>query len=169
MEISDLSKEQLVELLKDFGKRWLAHDGLWFQAIERKFGIDNAIELDIEAWEKFTVVEARRIMKFLGLEPGGGLDALEEALKFRLYSLINKQSIQRPDDRTLLFYMNKCRVQDARKRKGLQDFACKPVGLVEYTNFAKTIDERIRTEVIACPPDEHPEEFFCGWKFTLEK
>ncbi|MCL4516445.1 MAG: DUF6125 family protein [Firmicutes bacterium] len=169
MEISDLSREQLAELLRDFGKRWLAHDGLWFQAIERKFGIDNAIELDIAAWEKFTVIEARRIMEFLGLTSGQGLPALEEALKFRLYALINQQEILRPDDRTLIFRMNKCRVQEARKRKGLEDFACKPVGLVEYSEFAKTIDPRIKTECIACPPDNHPEEFYCGWKFTLEK
>ncbi|MEA3495043.1 MAG: DUF6125 family protein, partial [Bacteroidota bacterium] len=31
------------------------------------------------------------------------------------------------------------------------------------------IDPRIKTECIACPPDKHPKEWFCAWKFILEK
>jgi hypothetical protein len=63
--------------------------------------------------------------------------------------------------------MNDCRVQSARKRKGLSDFPCKQVGLREYSLFAKTIDPRIKTKCIACPPDEHPENYWCAWEFTL--
>jgi hypothetical protein len=61
-----------------------------------------------------------------------------------------------------------CRVQSARKRKGLPDFPCKPVGLVEYEWFAKTIDPRIETRCIYCPPDKHPEDVWCAWEFELK-
>ncbi|MHB8758140.1 MAG: DUF6125 family protein, partial [Bacillota bacterium] len=80
--ISDLSREGLLELVTDLAKRWLAHDGLWFQAVEGAHGIDEAITLDAQAWERFTVIEAERIKRFLGLPERGGLDALERALKF---------------------------------------------------------------------------------------
>ena len=65
------------------------------------------------------------------------------------------------------FQMNKCRVQSARKRKGLADYPCKSGGLVEFTYFARTIDPRIRTVCVACPPDEHPDEWYCAWRFIL--
>ncbi|MGD8555326.1 MAG: DUF6125 family protein, partial [Anaerolineales bacterium] len=55
----------------------------------------------------------------------------------------------------------------ARHRKGLPDFPCKQVGLVEYAGFASTIDPRIQTRCIACPPDPHPDSFWCAWEFTL--
>ncbi len=167
-QLKALSREQLEKLIVDFSKRWLAHDGLWFQAVERGRDLEEAIRYDADAWEKFTVIEAKRIMDFLGLTPGGGLEALEQALKFRLYALINVQQIERVDAKTLILKMTECRVQSARSRKGLADFPCKSVGLVEYAYFAKTIDARIKTRCIACPPDEHPREFFCAWEFTLE-
>ncbi len=167
-QLEALSREQLETLIVDFSKRWLAHDGLWFQAIERGRDIEEAMKYDADAWEKFTVIEARRILNFLGLAPGGGLEALEQALEFRLYAFVNVQQIERVDAKTLIFKMVDCRVQSARNRKGLSDFPCKSVGLVEYACFAREIDPRIKTRCIACPPDEHPREFFCAWEFTLE-
>jgi hypothetical protein len=165
--LRQLSKEELIGLLEDAAKNWLAHDGLWFLAVEAKFDMDTAIELDAKAWERFTVIEARRIMKRLGIEPGDGIPALKKALQFRLYSHLNTQEILDVDERTIFFKMNECRVQAARQRDGRPDFPCKPVGLVEYAGFARTIDPRFRTRCIACPPDPHPEEYWCAWEFTL--
>jgi len=84
--LNSLSKETLIDMLEDSAKNWLAHDGLWFQAVERQYGMEKAIELD-----------------------------------------------------------------------------------KEYAYFAHTIDPRIRTTVISCPPDPHPDEYYCAWQFNLEE
>lgn len=157
------------ELAIDFAKRWLAHDGLWFQAVERRFGMDDAIAVDINAWSRQTVLEAKRIMKLLKIEQGGGLDTLEICLKYRMYAFLNEQEIIRPDEKTLIFRMKKCRVQAARDSKGMELFGCKPVGEVEYSKFAETVDSRIKTRCIGCPPDKIPkEEWHCAWEFRLD-
>ncbi|UCE17305.1 MAG: hypothetical protein JSV84_10410 [Gemmatimonadota bacterium] len=161
------TKEELLELLRDAAKNWLAHDGLWFLEVEHDADLETALELDRNAWEKFTVIEARRIMERLRLESGGGIPALTEALGFRLYAYINEQAITEVTDSRCIFTMKSCRVQTARKRKGLPDFPCKPIGIVEYSGFAKTIDPRLETRCIVCPPDEHPDSLWCSWEFTL--
>lgn len=166
-EIEDLSREELMFLLQDAAKNWLAHDGLWFQSVENEHGTEEAIRLDRDTWEKFAVVEARRIMKRLGMEPGGGIPALSQALKFRLYAFINEQAIEEVSATRCVFKMVGCRVQEARKRKKLNDFPCKSVGIVEFREFARTIDPRIRTRCIACPPDPHPRAYWCAWEFVL--
>lgn len=163
-----LSKDELVRIIIDDAKNWLAHDGLWFQAVEKRHGMAEAIAADRDAWEMFTVIEARRIMARLGLEPGGGIPALVECLKHRLYARLNLQEALEVTDSRAVFRMVDCRVQSARKRKGLPDFPCKSVGIVEYAEFARTIDPRIATRCIACPPDAHPEEYWCAWEFTLD-
>jgi len=162
-----LDKEALIRIVLDDAKNWLAHDGLWFQAVEARHGMEAAIEADRAAWERFTVIEARRIMERLGLQPGGGIPALLECLKHRLYARLNVQEVTEATDARAVFVMRDCRVQSARKRKGLPDFPCKSVGLVEYAEFARAVDPRIRTRCIACPPDEHPADSWCSWEFTL--
>ena len=165
--LQDLSKEELIAIIVDDAKNWLAHDGLWFQAVDQKYGMETAIEIDRAAWENFTVVEAKRIMARLGLKPGGGIPALVECLKHRLYARLNLQESIEVSDTRAVFRMVDCRVQSARKRKGLPDFPCKSVGVVEYSGFARTIDPRIDTRCIACPPDVHPDDFWCAWEFVL--
>jgi hypothetical protein len=167
IDLNSLSREQLTAMVLDAAKLWLAHDGLWFQAVEQASGLDAAIARDAEAWELFTALEAKRIMARLSLPSGGGLDALAKALDHRLYALLNRQQTERVAPDRLVFRMNECRVQSARKRKGLPDFPCKPVGLVEYAGFARTIDPRIETRCLCCRPDDHPQDHVCAWEFTL--
>ena len=165
----DMERPELLGLLEDAAKNWLAHDGLWFQEVERAHGLHEAMALDKAAWEKFTVLEAKRIMKRLGMEPGGGIPALMEALGFRLYAYLNRQEVTQTGPDRCVLTMQTCRVQVARQRRGLPDFPCKEVGVVEYSGFARTIDPDIGTTCIVCPPDEHPEDVWCSWEFVLER
>jgi len=163
-----MDREELLLALEMFAKNWLAHDGCWFLAAEEKYGMDAAIALDTRAWERYAAVEARRILNTFEIAENGGLAALEQALHLRQYSMINKQHTHWSEDRTVLrFYMDICRVQEARRRKGLDDFPCKSVGIVEFSVFARTVDPRIATRCIHCPPDA-PEGMYCGWEFSIE-
>ncbi len=168
-EIEALTADELRGWLGDAALNWLAHDGLWFQAVEEAYGLQAAIALDKKAWEAFTVIEAKRIMKRLGLEPGGGIPALIRALGFRLYAHINVQEVSEATDRRCVFRMKSCRVQEARRRRGLDDFPCREVGLVEYAGFARTVDPRLETRCLTCPPDPHPPDFWCSWEFSLKE
>jgi hypothetical protein len=167
-QLAALSRETLELMLEDFAKNWLAHDGLWFQAAERQYGMEKAIQLDTEAWEQFTVIEAKRIMALHNIPANSGLEGLKKALGYRLYAVLNTQEIRNETPGSFEFYMVDCRVQSARHRKGLALFPCRSVGLVEYTGFARTIDARIKTEIICAPPDPQAGQgHFCGWRFSI--
>lgn len=168
LKTDDLDRDQLLELLRVYSLNWLAHDGCWFLAVEGEHDWETAQKFNEKAWHAFTRVEARRIMKFLDMAPGGGTAALAQALQFRMYAQINEQEITEIDDRRLVFTMKECRVQSTRRRKGLPLHKCKSAGIIEYSGFAETIDPRFRTRCIVCPPDDPPEGVFCQWEFTLE-
>lgn len=164
---SKLSMNDIEKLRKSVATAWLAFDGIWFQEIENFDCMANAKKCNDNAWEKFSPFEASRIKSLLGLEKQAGLKGLKRAFEYRLYTDINKQSIANETSTSFDFFMNECRVQIARNRKGLDDYPCKSAGIIEYTTFAKTIDSRIETSVISCPPDKHPSDWFCGWRFKL--
>ena len=168
-KMRDLTKDELLELNKIYAKNWLAHDGLWFQSIEEKYGMDMAIDMDREAWRRFTVIEARRLIDFLKLGKNSGIAGLKKALCFRLYSSLNEDEFIEEGNNVLIYRVKTCRVQSARRKKGMPYFPCKSVGVVEYGLFAQTIDDRFETEVISCHPDVTNEDYNCIWKFTLKE
>lgn len=164
----NMPEEKLTDLVHGLAVNWLAGDGIWFQSVESKYGMLDAKRCNDSCWAWFSPFEAWSIKRLLNLPEKPGIEGLKKALQYRLYAKINVQSIIDESPNSIIFKMNDCRVQSARKRKGMDDYPCKSAGLVEYKSFAEAIDSRIKTECIGCPPDEHPEEWFCAWRFYIE-
>ncbi len=160
--------EKQIELMEEISKNWLAGDGVWFQAVENARGMNDAKRCNDSCWGKFSPFEAWSIKRFLKFPEHPGLDGLKQALGYRMYARLNRQSVTEETDKSFIFQMNDCRVQSARKRKGLADYPCKSAGLVEYGMFAESVDSHIKTECIGCPPDNHPDEWFCAWRFYID-
>jgi len=168
MRLKQMSREQLMELATASAANWLVTDGIWFQEIERNHGMEHAKRANDLCWSRLSPHEAFNIKQLLGMGEHPGLEGLKRALAFRNYALLNKQSVHEVDEHSFIFQMNDCRVQSARKRQGLADYPCYSVGTVEYPGFASSIDSRITTQCLGCPPD-HPDEWYCAWKFTLNE
>lgn len=166
--LAALPKEKLIELLEIYAKDWLAMDGVWFQSVEKELGMEVAMRHDVAIWKRFTVIEAQKIRKFLGLPERPGLEGLAEALRFRLYANINEDEILW-EDGALIYRTLTCRVQHARQSKGMPLHPCRAVGLVEYGGFARAIDPRIRCECLSCYPEITDRTCHCAWRFTLEE
>ena len=141
--------------------------------MERRYGTDVGRQCSGEAIGSYSEIEAKRILKHFGLPQNGGIPVLMQALRFRMYHLINKQDFVEVSATRCIFRMRECRVQAMRKKKGLPDYPCKTTGIEEYSHFATAVDPRIKTRSVACPPDAHPVEFWCAprrspWKNRVE-
>ncbi len=165
--VKKLKKAELLKLVENYAKNWLAMDGVWFQSVEAKFGMDEAMEHDRNIWRQFTVIEANRIKAFLNLPERAGIDGLRRAIPLRMYACINEEEII-VNGNELTYKTLDCRVQNARKRKGMEFHPCKSVGIFEYGLFAKTIDDRFECECISCYPEITDINCNCAWRFTLK-
>lgn len=164
---------RLEALAEALAANWLAADGVFFQAAEASapVGMHDAKRVNDTCWSRFSPLEAMRIRELLQLPPAAtsaeGLAQLQTALGHRLYARLNVQDIVDAGEEGFTFRMRQCRVQTARARKGLEDYPCKSGGMVEYTSFAAAFHPEIRTICIACPPDPHPEDWHCAWRFEI--
>jgi len=167
--LDKLSKEQLTELVKIYARNLFAMDGVWFQSVEKEYGMDVAMHHDREIWRRFTETEARRIKKFLDLPDNAGLDGLEKALQLRFPALANEEiELTRKSD-SLIYKIIDCRVQTARKNKGMPYHPCVSAGIIEHTYFANIIDDRIECEVLSCYPEVTDADCACSWHFFVRK
>lgn len=173
--LAGLPPQRLSALHDALAVSWLALDGVWFQAVEGlaadpETGMGQAKRVNDTCWSRFAPLEARRIMALEDIGENGGLDALARVLELRLYARINQWEITERSDTGLTFTMLRCRVQDARRRKGLTDYPCKSGGVVEYSSLANAVDPRIATTCLHCPPDPRPGGIdgpACSWRFEL--
>ena len=150
--LRSLSKEELIQLIEDYSKNWLAMDGVWFQSIERTRGMDEAMYHDAEAWRKFTVIEAKRIKQFLELPEHPGLEGLAHALQLRFYANLNEADLLWEDDgKTLVYRTRECRVQRARERKGMPTLR-----LASALSVARNEDAAVSATVTQPTPPSRP-------------
>ena len=164
--LNGLTREELMELVRMFGKNLVAMDGVWFQSVERAAGMDAAMAHDRAIWAQFSRIEARRIKQFLKLPENSGLQGLRRALPLRYNAVVNADEL-RMEGESLVYRVVDCRVQTARRRKGMALHPCRSAGIVEYASFAAEIDSRIRCACESCYPEVSDETCCCAWRFTL--
>jgi hypothetical protein len=162
----ELSREELLKLIKVYAKYWLANDGCFFLGGDEEFSNVTA-ELDVESRKLYAISEARRLLNAFEIPSNGGLKALEKVLRFRLYTAINRQKIDWINTHTLTLKMLECRLQKKRRERDLPDYPCKKLGLAGFSEFAKTVDPRIKVKCVKCPPDS-VRESYCTWEFTIK-
>ena len=166
--LRNLGKDELVELLEIYAKNLIALDGTWFQSLEREEGMDTAVRHDIEAWRRFSVSEARRIKKFLGLDERPGIEGLARALALRCQSAANVDEIRRGRRRADLPHRRLPRAERAQaQRHGVPSLPQRGRGGVRGCS-PRASDDRISCECLSCFPDMTDDSCNCAWKFTLK-
>lgn len=166
-KLQDMPRSMLIDLIHMLGRNWLTVDGLWFQMIERDFGVEKATQYDEEMWDKQSLAEARRLKKTLNIIKKGPL-AVAEANLF-LTSYFNKAfnfKIEKVTEKMVVQTCLSCPNQERRIQQGQEPFPCKKVGLRERLNFCQVIDPEVNVRCVLCPPDQKPEDnAWCRWEF----
>ncbi len=163
-ELRRLPREKLEELILMYSRNWHTVDGLWFRGVEQKYGIEAALDIDIAMWKAMSRTEAKRLKEILGIGEGGGVEAVLRVVNLMSWAPASEYELHREGDRTLLTCIH-CPPQEARVKKGIGEFACRPTFEFGFQNVAAVIDPRVSVTCLFCPPGPHPEDTWCQWEF----
>ena len=163
----DWPKEDILKYLGFLIHNYRVMDAFWFINIENRHGHAEACKINEMVWGKVANLAARDLKERFNITEKG-IPGLVKALKiFPWHIIVGYTLIENHNE--LIIEVPSCPAQEGRLKRGLGEYDCKDMHRAEFKNFAQIIDPSIDVSCLFAPPDKHPEDLYCRWRFTVNE
>lgn len=160
-----LPHNTLIELARMYSRNWQTLDSLWFSNVEAECGLEQAIKIDLQNWEKQAILEAKRLKKVLNLR--SSLSSVLTCLSMMSWQLTSPLfEIEFESPERIIFYYTQCAVQESRASKRKPTFPCKQMKLTLLTGIAGVIEPKAVVKCLHAPPEARQGTQWCRWELT---
>ncbi len=141
-----------------------AIDGLWFLEVEKKYGFEEAFELDLNVWKRYGPIIVKRIKKALGISDNT-LDSFLKVMELVCAIDGTKFKIKEKSLNQALLQIVYCPWWENLKRSNRESLVrCDVVDKTIFPEWAKSFNPKLEFKLIRGLPEGHD---ICEWQINL--
>ena len=162
----DMDRSQLRGYIEFLLWHYRVMDSFWYIYISKMFDEPTADRLNERVWGRIPAMAARDLLERYDIAERG-LEGFVKALRLWPWHILVGYDIKQSAEEVMISVPS-CPTQQARLKRGLDEYDCREMHRREFESFAHEIDERIQVNCLFAPPDPHPQDMFCQWRFSLK-